>query len=80
MKPTIAAAELYNLIRKGRAWGNGWRVVQFFDTGGRSIVRDFGEDEAAARAYAAELNVPKPLLASTRHEDCDCPSCLPHTY
>lgn len=49
-----ANVELYNLIRNGRAVGNGWLVrVQ---SPGRTEFKKFEADEQAARTYAANVN------------------------
>ena len=56
----IAKVELYNIIRHGRAVGNGYWVTRY--VGGhmpehrRERLRDFGPDRDAAYAYAEQWN------------------------
>ena len=61
----VANVELYNLIRAGRAAGNGY-LVRVWDRGATDFVR-FGGNEAAARKFADEVNAGKvEAAAATR--------------
>jgi hypothetical protein len=57
---TYARVELYNLISRGRAVGNGWLVARV-TAGGRRMntLKKFERDESAARAYAELWNGPE---------------------
>jgi hypothetical protein len=55
-----ARVELYNIIGKidGRVCtvANGWKVARYEGATRREELQDFGHDEKAARAFAAEWN------------------------
>jgi hypothetical protein len=59
----IAKVEVYNIVERGRAVANGYWVTKY--VGGRmpehrrGIIKDFGRDEKAARAYAELWNGPE---------------------
>lgn len=53
----VAKVELYEQIERGQSVGNGYAVARFLTDDTRlHRIHDFGSDDGAARALAAELN------------------------
>lgn len=64
-----ARVELYNLVRRGRAVGNGFLVRRVLADGrGAGTLRKFDGDETAARAFAERFNA-DPTFAESAKRD-----------